>query len=60
MWLRRELPVRTKAILILWLLLMAFLISAFGQQTSEDWLRKGLTLYYQGKYDDAIQAYDKA
>jgi tetratricopeptide (TPR) repeat protein len=35
-------------------------VPAFGQTTTEDWFAKGNALYDQGKYDEAIQAYDKA
>jgi tetratricopeptide (TPR) repeat protein len=35
-------------------------VPAFGQTTASEWLDKGLALYDQGKYDEAIQAYDKA
>jgi len=51
---------KAKAILVLWLLLMIFFISASGQQTAEDWFNKGIALYLQNKYDEAIQAFDKA
>ncbi len=33
---------------------------ALGQQTAADWLDKGYALDVQGRYDEAIQAYDKA
>ncbi len=33
---------------------------AFGQTTAMDWLDKGLLLYNQSKYDEAIEAYDRA
>ena len=42
-------------------LLMAAIISpVLGQQTAEDWFNKGNDLEDQGKYDDAIKAYDEA
>ncbi len=50
---------KVKAMLILWLMLMAILASASGQQTAEDWYNKGNALYDQDKYDEAIQAFDK-
>jgi tetratricopeptide (TPR) repeat protein len=31
-----------------------------GQTTAQDWTNKGVDLYNQGKYDEAIQAYNKA
>jgi Flp pilus assembly protein TadD len=35
-------------------------IPAFGQTTEEDWFNKGIALEDLGKYDEAIQAFDKA
>jgi len=34
--------------------------SACGQQNAEDWCNKSNALYEQGKYDEAILAYDEA
>lgn len=51
---------KTKAIFNSWLLILLFFISASGQQTAEEWFSTGLALYYQHKYDEAIQAYDRA
>ena len=48
---------KVKSILILWLLITVFFISASGQHTAEDWLDEGVDLAQQGKYDEAIQAY---
>lgn len=31
-----------------------------GAMTAEEWYEKGLALYQQGKYADAIEAYDRA
>jgi Flp pilus assembly protein TadD len=45
------------AAFVLMLLLMT---SAQCQQTSEDWLHKGIALDHQGKYDEAIKALDEA
>jgi tetratricopeptide (TPR) repeat protein len=47
------------------LIYVAFIIlllvtSAQCQQTAEDWIQKGVALHQQGKYDEAIKAYDKA
>jgi tetratricopeptide (TPR) repeat protein len=56
----RDLSMKAKVIIILWLLLMVFFISASGQQTAEDLLDKGADLAQQGKYDDAILAYNRA
>ncbi len=55
-----RLSVKAKTMLVLLLMLNAFFISASGQQTAEDWNNKGLALYYLGRYDEAIQAYDRA
>ncbi|HOI20250.1 MAG TPA: tetratricopeptide repeat protein [Methanothrix soehngenii] len=33
---------------------------AFGQTTANDWIDKGNALGLQGKFDEAIQAFDKA
>jgi tetratricopeptide (TPR) repeat protein len=35
-------------------------LPASGQTTAQDWYNKGLALDNQGRYDEAIQAYDKA
>ena len=42
------------------ILLLTLMTSAHCQITAEDWYNKGLALYNQSKYDDAIQAYDEA
>jgi tetratricopeptide (TPR) repeat protein len=31
-----------------------------GEGTAEDWFNKGVTLYNESKYDEAIKAYDEA
>ena len=36
------------------------MISAQCQQTAYDWFNKGEALYSQGKYEEAIKAYDEA
>ena len=41
------------------ILLLALITSAQCQQTEEDWYNKGYSLYDQGKYDEAIKAYDE-
>ena len=46
-----------KAVFILLLVLMT---SAQCQQTAKDWNNKGIAFGQQGKYDEAIQAYDEA
>lgn len=42
------------------ILVLVLMTSAQCQQTTEDWFNKGLALYSQGKYDEAIKAYDEA
>jgi len=51
---------KLREILILWLLSMAFFMSASGQQTADDWNQQGIAFAQTGKYDEAIQAFDKA
>jgi tetratricopeptide (TPR) repeat protein len=51
---------RAKAILVLALQLVAVSQSVFSQQTAEDFLTKGIGLAEQGKYDEAIKAFDEA
>ena len=47
--------------LILCLMILGVLCApAFGQTTAIDWNDKGNVLVDQGKYDEAIKAYDKA
>jgi tetratricopeptide (TPR) repeat protein len=36
------------------------IIPAIGQSSASDWVDNGMRLYSQGKYFDALQAYDKA
>ncbi len=41
---------------------MVFMIlctPTFGQTTSKDWLNKGTALGSQGKYDEALKAFDE-
>jgi hypothetical protein len=47
-------------LLLISLLVVLLVVPVFGQETAEDWLKKGNELSDQGKYSDAIQAYDKA
>ena len=42
------------------ILLLALVTSAQSQQTATDWFNKGVDLYGQSKYDDAVKAYDEA
>jgi tetratricopeptide (TPR) repeat protein len=42
------------------ILLLMLMTSTQCQKTSGDWLDKGNALSSQGKYDEAIQAYDEA
>ncbi len=46
--------------LFILLLTISLLVPVFGQETAEDWVKRGNKLCDQGKYSDAIQAYDKA
>lgn len=36
------------------------LVQKLVQNSAQDWWDKGVALYYQGKYDDAIKAYEEA
>ncbi len=47
-------------LLLILLLAISLLVPVLGQETAEDWLKKGDELCDQGKYSEAIQAYDKA
>lgn len=49
-----------KLIYVAFILLLALTTLAQCQQTAEDWVDKGTVLVQQGKYDEAIQAFDKA
>ena len=42
------------------LVMVAMILPVFGQQTAEAWNNKGAALDDQGKYDDAIKAFDEA
>ncbi len=47
-------------LLLISLLAISMVLPAFGQETADDLVKKGNELRDQGKYSDAIQAYDKA
>ena len=49
-----------RLIYVAFILLMVLITSAQSQQTAEAWFNKGVALNSQGKYDEAIKAYDKA
>jgi tetratricopeptide (TPR) repeat protein len=49
-----------KFIYALFILLLALMTSAQCQQTAKDWCNNGVVLNNQGKYDDAINAFDEA
>ena len=49
-----------RLIYAVFILLLALMTSAQCQQTAEAWFNKGVALYDQGKYDDAIKACDEA
>jgi tetratricopeptide (TPR) repeat protein len=42
------------------ILLLVLTMFAQCQQTAEDWFNKGNALDFQGKYDEAIKAFDEA
>jgi len=43
------------------LILIALLVPVVSsQQTAEEWYNKGVDLYNQGNYDEAIKCYDEA
>jgi len=43
------------------LILIALLVPVVSsQQTAEEWYNKGVDLYDQGNYDEAIKCYDEA
>ncbi len=44
---------------VVFILLLVLMTSAQCQQTVENWFNKGLALYDQGKYDDAIKCFDE-
>ena len=54
-----ELPIKGIFVLIL-IVFTVLCMPAFGQTTAVDWNSKGIALYDQKKYDEAIQAFDKA
>lgn len=48
-------------LILAFMMLIAILIPLTGgQQTATEWIENGKTLYNQGKYDDAILAYENA
>ena len=49
-----------RLIYTIFILLLVLMTSAQCQQTAADWFNKGDALTSQGKYDEAIQAYDQA
>jgi tetratricopeptide (TPR) repeat protein len=51
---------RLSLILGLMVALAALMMPACGQGTAEEWYNKGWALGNQGKYAEAIQAYDEA
>ena len=53
------LPIKGIFVLIL-IVFTVLCMPAFGQTTAVDWNSKGIALYDQKKYDEAIQAFDKA
>ena len=49
-----------RSIYTVFIILLVLMTSAQCQQTAADWFNKGDALTSQGKYDEAIQAYDQA
>lgn len=49
-----------RPIYIVFIILLVLMTSAQCQQTAADWFNKGDSLTSQGRYDEAIQAYDQA
>ena len=49
-----------KLIYAAFILLLVLMTSAQCQQTAEQWFDKGLALYNQSKYDEAVMAYNEA
>ena len=45
-------------IILLSMLLAVFMTPTLGQQTANDWLNEGQRLVDQGRYTEALQAYD--
>lgn len=50
---------RSLSIFVLGILLL-LIASALGQQTAGECLDKGIALFDQGKYDEALKSYDRA
>jgi|WetSurMetagenome_2_1015567.scaffolds.fasta_scaffold00586_1 tetratricopeptide (TPR) repeat protein len=51
---------KAKVVLIIFIILVMICTAAFGQLTALDWGNKGADLFGQGKYDEALQAFNKA
>lgn len=51
--------IKGKFILVL-IVFVVLCAPAFGQTTADDWGNKGVDLFNQGKYNESIQAFDKA
>ena len=49
-----------KAVLVLIMLVLLQCMPAFGQTTVIDWINKGNALYNLSKYNESIEAYNKA
>ena len=49
-----------RLICVVFVLFLALITSAQSQQTATDWFNKGVDLYGQSKYDEAINAFDEA
>ena len=49
-----------KSIAFCALLILAFIGPAFGQTNTTDWFAEGMSLYNQDRFEESVQAYDKA
>ena len=49
-----------RLVYVVFILMLVLITSAQCQQTAEDWTNKGNALSAQGKYNEAIKAFDEA
>lgn len=50
----------SKSIAVCALMIMAFAAPTLGQTNATDWFAEGLSLYNQDRFEESVQAYDKA